>query len=184
MRPVHRTRRRPFKVHAFAVISASVARALELVFARLPVRRASQMCAARINDEETIGCAIHPDAELLLPFGIHAKRILRRISDLENRVRFKKRARQEEAEERKEPCRQEGGHSHPNQPPAPLVDLGIRGARRGQPRRSGCLRGSHRRRAYILRGIHRGLGRGFRRLRIRIDLLGLRLRHVSPPATL
>src|SRR5439155_14838639 len=104
MRPVHRTRRRPFKVHAFAVISASVARALELVFARLPVRRASQMCAARINDEETIGCAIHPDAELLLPFGIHAKRILRRISDLENRVRFKKRARQEEAEERKEPC--------------------------------------------------------------------------------
>src|ERR1035441_5351876 len=45
VRPVHGARCRTFEVDAFGVVSAAVARALELVLARLPVGRAAQVSA-------------------------------------------------------------------------------------------------------------------------------------------
>src|SRR5713226_6842823 len=74
VRAIHRARRRPFKVNAFAVVTTAVTRTLKLVLARLPVRGTTQMRAARINHKQTIRRLVHPDAILLLPFRIHPQR--------------------------------------------------------------------------------------------------------------
>src|ERR1039457_3042407 len=66
VRPVHGSRRRTLEVDAFGVVAAAVARALELVLARLPVGRAAQMGADGGDDEDTLGVADHPDAVLIL----------------------------------------------------------------------------------------------------------------------
>src|SRR5438132_11282420 len=97
---VHRTRRRAFEVNSFAVVAAAMAGGFEFVVAGFPIRSASQVRAACVNRTETIGSAIHPDAVFLLPFGINAQAVFRGIADLENGVRFKECARQEETEER------------------------------------------------------------------------------------
>src|SRR5260370_7404729 len=91
MRAIHGPRRRPFEVDTFAVVAAAVARALELVFAGFPIGRTAQMCAASVNDEDTARRAVHPDAVLLLPFGIHAQSVIRSVANLENRVSLKNR---------------------------------------------------------------------------------------------
>src|ERR1700687_6073288 len=103
MSAVHGTRCGPLEVDAFAVISASVAGALEFVFAGFPVRSASQMRASRENHEQAIRGPIHPNAVLLLPLGIYPECIVRGIPDLETRRRFEQRARQEKTEEGQEP---------------------------------------------------------------------------------
>src|SRR5882724_6923092 len=103
MRAVHRTRCRPLEVHAFAVISAAMAGALELVLARLPVGRATQVRAAGVNHKNAIRGLVHPDAKTLLPLGIHAKPIIFGIADLEAGSRLKQCTRQKETEKRQEP---------------------------------------------------------------------------------
>src|ERR1044071_8005253 len=64
---IHGARGRAFEVDALAVVAAAVARALELVLARLPVGRAAEVRAARVDDEDAVGVLDDPDAELLLP---------------------------------------------------------------------------------------------------------------------
>ena len=96
---VHGSRGRPFEVDAFAVVAAAVARAFELIFAGLPIGRASQMRAACVDHEYAVRRAIHPDAIFLLELGVDAKRELRGIANLENGVGFKKSAGKKKPEE-------------------------------------------------------------------------------------
>src|SRR6266566_1060851 len=86
--PIHRPGRWTFEVDPFAVVAAAVAGALEFVFAGLPIRGAAEMRAARINNKEAIGSAVHPDAVFLLKLAVHAKRVIGRIPDLKNRGRL------------------------------------------------------------------------------------------------
>ena len=44
------------------------------------------MCAARVNDEQTIGSSIYPDMIFLLEFCIDAESKFRRISNLEQSI--------------------------------------------------------------------------------------------------
>src|SRR5437867_3591800 len=83
--PVHRPRRRPFKVDALAVVAAAVAGALELVLSRFPVGRATQVRTARVDYEEALRVADHPDAVLLLEFRLDAESKIGWVADLENR---------------------------------------------------------------------------------------------------
>src|ERR1700683_4395619 len=66
VRAVHRTRRRSLKINAFAVVTTAVARTFKFVLARLPVGRATQVRAARVNYEYAVRRAIDPDAVFLL----------------------------------------------------------------------------------------------------------------------
>src|SRR6266700_1283570 len=52
MGAVHGPRRGPFEIDGFGIVTAAVARALELILAGLPLRRATQMSSAVENDEE------------------------------------------------------------------------------------------------------------------------------------
>lgn len=61
------------------------------------------MRTACINNKETIGSAVDPDAVFLLKLGVYAKRVIRRIAYLENRGRLKKGAREEKAKEGDKP---------------------------------------------------------------------------------
>src|SRR5215204_4907652 len=85
---IHRARRGAFEVDALTVVAAAVARALELVLARLPVGRASQVRAARVDDEQALGVSDDPDAVLLLPLGVHAERVVARKADAEDARRL------------------------------------------------------------------------------------------------
>src|SRR6185369_3678070 len=75
-RAVHRSRRGTFEVDTLAVVTTTVTRALELVFAGFPVGRAAEMRTARVDHEETIGSACDPDAVLLLPLRIDADGVI------------------------------------------------------------------------------------------------------------
>src|SRR5580658_10063577 len=66
----------PFEVDALAVIPAAVARTLEFVLAWFPIGCAAQVRAAGVNHEHAVGCAIDPDAELLLKLGVDSEREL------------------------------------------------------------------------------------------------------------
>ena len=59
-----------FKVDAFGVVAASMARTFELVFAGFPVGRASEVCAASIDDEESRRISHDPNTVLLLELGV------------------------------------------------------------------------------------------------------------------
>src|SRR5262249_33607964 len=98
VRAIHGTRRRTLEVDAFRVVAAAMARALELVFAGLPIGRAAQMRADRRDHENALGILHHPDAMVLLKFGIHAESEVGRKSDFELALRFVKCAGKEEAE--------------------------------------------------------------------------------------
>ncbi len=104
MRAIHGTRRGTFEVDAFGIVAAAVARALEFVFAGLPVRRAAQVGADRRDHEDALGVAHHPDAVLILELGIDAESEIRGIADLEAGLRLVQRARKEEAEKCEEPA--------------------------------------------------------------------------------
>src|SRR6266849_5835439 len=93
VRAVHRARRRTFKIHAFTVVAAAVARALEFVFAGFPVGRAAEMRAARVDDEDAVGRAVDPNAIFLLPLRIDTERVVGRIADFEYGGRLEERAR-------------------------------------------------------------------------------------------
>src|SRR5215472_17194135 len=119
--PIHRARRRTFEVDPFAVVAAAVAGTLEFVFAGLPIRGAAEVCTAGINNKEAIGSAVHPDAVFLLKLGVKAKRVIRRIADLENRGRLKKGARKKKAKESDKPGAKKCGDAPPYQPAASFV---------------------------------------------------------------
>ena len=73
---IHWARRGAFKVDALAVVTAAVARTLEFILARLPIGRAAEVRAARVDDEKPLGVLYDPDAILLLPLGINAERVV------------------------------------------------------------------------------------------------------------
>src|SRR5439155_19112740 len=77
-----------------------------------------------------------------LPFAINAYAVFRGIADLENGVRFKECARQEETEERYEPRAQKGCHRAPHQATALLIGRSVARPNRGDTGRGGRLRGS------------------------------------------
>src|SRR5208337_200859 len=122
MGPVHGTRRRTLKVDSFAVVTTAVARAFKFVIAGFPVGRAAQMRAARVNHEHAIGCAVHPDAVLLLKLGVHAQAVIFGIADLKAGRGLEERARQKKAEEGDEPRGEERSYGRPHQSPALLID--------------------------------------------------------------
>ena len=95
---VHRTRSRTFEIDSFAVIAAAVAWTLELGFAGLPVGGAAEMCAPGVDNEEALGVADNPDAELLLKIGIYTKREILWEPDLEGIVSAEDCSRKKEAE--------------------------------------------------------------------------------------
>src|SRR6185437_1290396 len=105
---IHGTWRRSLKVDAFAVVAAAMAGAFEFVLGRLPVGSAAQMSAARVDHENAVGRAVHPDAELLLKLGIDAQTKIGGIADLERGRRLEEGARQKETEEGDEPRGHEG----------------------------------------------------------------------------
>src|SRR6266852_2418825 len=90
------------------------------------------MSTASVDDEYTTRRAVHPDAVLLLPFGIHTQGIVRGIADLENGGRFEKRAGKEEFKEGDEPGAEKSGDSDPYQPPALPIDVAGLGTHGGQ----------------------------------------------------
>src|SRR6266702_8238140 len=105
-----------------------MARTLELVLAGLPVGRAAQMSAARVNDKDAIGRAVHPNAVFLLPLGVHAESIIRGVANLENRGRLEERARKEKTEEGNEPGTEQRGDATPHYAPASFADAAGPGA--------------------------------------------------------
>src|ERR1044072_5767138 len=48
---IHRPRRRSLEVDSLAIVATAMARTFKLVLTRLPVRRAAEMRAARVDDE-------------------------------------------------------------------------------------------------------------------------------------
>src|SRR5262250_1552551 len=127
MGAIHWPWRGPLEVHSLAVISAAVARTLEFVLARFPVGRAAQVCASRVDDKQTVRRSVDPNAVLLLPFGVHAERVVGEIADFEYSGRLEKCAWKEEAKEGDEPGAEETRHCAPYQTAAALVQLAIVG---------------------------------------------------------
>lgn len=83
MATVHRTRRRPFKVNTLDIVAAPVAWAFEFVFAWLPVRRATEMSAARKDDKQAVGSSVNPDAMRHLVFFVNADAVLSGEADVD-----------------------------------------------------------------------------------------------------
>src|SRR4029078_6061983 len=125
MGAVHGTRCWPLKINALVVVPAAVARTLEFVFARLPIRRATQVRTTRVNHEEPIWRAINPDAVLLLPLRIDTQSVIRRIPDFESRCRLEKRAAPEKKEKCNEPSGKKCNDAAPHQAPALPVRFGV-----------------------------------------------------------
>src|SRR6185503_4870622 len=125
---------------ALAVVATTMARALELVLTGLPVGRTTEMRAARVDDEETVGSSRHPDAILLLPLGIYTERVVVWRSDAKDAGRFENRARQEEPHEHQEESEQRAGDGAPDDPSSHLVDRGIGTRLHNRSRRFGGCR--------------------------------------------
>ena len=86
---IHRSRRRTLKIDALTIVTAAMAGALELVLRGFPIRGATQMSTARIDDEQPVRRTIDPDPILLQPFFVDAQPVIPGIADLENRGRLK-----------------------------------------------------------------------------------------------
>jgi len=95
------------------------------------------MCAARVNDKKPIRCSVHPNPVLLQIFFVDTERIIGWVSNLEDGSRFKEHTRQEESEERDEPCRKKSNYATPNKSAAPPTRDGVR---RPDGRHAGCSR--------------------------------------------
>src|SRR2546423_1991933 len=119
---IHRSRRGALEVDTLAVVAAAVARALELVLARLPVGRAAEVRAAREDDEQALGVLHNPDAPLLLPLRVHADGVVAGEADAEDARRLEEGARQEEAQEHQEVYGEEREDAAPDYASAELVD--------------------------------------------------------------
>src|ERR1017187_3839101 len=110
VRAIHGTRRRPLEVDALGVVTAAMARALELVLAGLPVGRASQVGADGRDHEDALGVAHHPNTVVFLKFGIDPEAEIRRVADQKFGFRLVERAREEEAQEHQEIDAQRAQH--------------------------------------------------------------------------
>ena len=99
---IHGPRRGPFEIDAFAVVAAAVARALELVFGGLPLRRAAQMGAARENHEDAVRLAHHPDAIGHQEALVDAQGEIGGIADMKIGIGFVQRAGKEKPQEHQE----------------------------------------------------------------------------------
>src|SRR5712692_7471311 len=178
---VHRPRRGPFEVDALAVVSAPMAGALELVLARLPIRRAAQMSTASIDDKDTIGGAVDPDAVLLLPLRIHTQGVVRGVTDLENGRRLEQCAGKKETKKGDKPCAQKSSDRSPDQAPPALVDCTRLGTDGRQTGSRCCFGRTHGRRTHIP-GCISATGSGcLRRFRLWFTRFGFRARHSLPP---
>src|SRR5260370_28368248 len=146
VRSVNGTRRGPFEVDTFAVVSAPVAGTLEFVLAGFPVGRAAEMRAAGVDDENAVRCTADPDAVLLLPLRIHAQGVIRGITDFENRGRLEERTGEKETKEGNEPCTKETSDCTPHQAASALIDLTVIRSDGRYDRRGLRFRGMHGRR--------------------------------------
>src|SRR5262245_45957213 len=122
VRAVHRSRRRSLEVYAFAGVTASVARAFELVLAGFPIGCAAQVSASGINHEKPFGVSNNPDAVLLLKFCVDSKTEVGRIADSEDRTWFEDGSWKEEAQKHHEAGSQETAYGRPDNCTAHLVD--------------------------------------------------------------
>src|SRR5689334_17408614 len=122
LRAVHRSRRGAFEVDALAVVTATVTRAFEFVFAGFPVGGAAEMSAARIDHKETIGSTRDPDAVLLLPLRIDADSVISGRTDLENTGRLENRTRQEKPNEHQKESSERAGDRRPNDAATHFID--------------------------------------------------------------
>ena len=122
VRAVHRSRRRSLEVYAFAGVTASVARAFELVLARFPIGCAAQVSASGVNHEKPFGVSNNPDAVLLLKFCIDSKTEVGRIADSEDGAWFEDGSWEEEAQKHHEAGGQEAANGRPDDRTAHLVD--------------------------------------------------------------
>src|SRR6266478_523252 len=176
---IHRTRCGALEIDTFTVVAAAVARAFEFVLAGFPIRRATEMRAARVDDEDAVGRAVDPDAIFLLPLGIDAQRVVGRITDLEDGGRLEERAGEEKTQEGDKPGSQESCDRTPHKAAAPIVDFAVlrtNGCQTGSGRSS---RGTYRRRAHVA-GCITDASR-LRRIRFRFIRQGFRARHAIPP---
>ena len=88
------------------------------------------MCAARVDDKKPIRCSVDPNPVLLQIFFVDTERIIGWVPNLEDGSRFKEHTRQEESEERDEPCRKKSNHAAPNKSATTPVRDGVRAGRR------------------------------------------------------
>src|SRR5262245_63621424 len=99
MGTIHRPRRRTLEVDAFRIVAAAVAWTLELVFAGLPIRRATQVRANGRDHEDAFRIANDPDTVRVLKFSIDAEAEVGWIPDCERCFRLEKSTRKEESQE-------------------------------------------------------------------------------------
>ena len=104
-----------------------MARALELVLARLPVGRAAEVRAARVDHKQAIGSSCDPDAILLLPFGVDADRVIVRRADAKYAGRFENGPRQEKPDEHQKEGGERTSDGRPDDAASHFVYRGIRG---------------------------------------------------------
>jgi hypothetical protein len=114
------------------------------------------MCTARVDHKKSIWCSVDPNPVLLQIFFVDTERIIDWVSNLEDRSRFKEHTRQEESEERDEPCRKKSNYATPNKSATTPIGDGIRGACGRHTRCGSRLRSSDCRSADVLRGVGAG----------------------------
>src|SRR4030095_2533587 len=111
MGAIHRSRSRPFKIDRLAIVPAAMTGTLKLVLTGFPVRRAAEMRAARVDHKNPIGSFVYPDAILLLPLGVNAKRVICRKAHFKLAGWFKNGARQEKSKEHQKVGHQKNDHA-------------------------------------------------------------------------
>ena len=111
-----------------------MARAVEHVLLRQPVRRATEVCAAGEDDEDAVGFLDYPDAIRVEKLLVDAQLKVGWVSDVHDRIGFIQRPRKEEAEKHQEvgaQITQEEGLNYP----ATIFVESVRGwASLGSPR--------------------------------------------------
>jgi len=98
VRTIHGPRRGTFEIDSLGVITTAMARALEFVLTRLPIRSASQVCTHSPDHEDALGVSHHPDSMLALKFAVDSKAEIAGIADFELGLGFIQNAREEEAQ--------------------------------------------------------------------------------------
>ena len=122
---IHGPGRRPLEVDSFTVVATAVTGTLKLVFARPPVWSAAKMRAAGVDNEYPVRSLVDPDAILLLPLGIDAKRIVGWKTNPKYAGWLENRPGQKEPQKHQEAGRQKDCYAGPNNAPAHLVDWRI-----------------------------------------------------------
>src|SRR5581483_717239 len=73
---IHRTRRRTFEIDSFNIVAATMTRTFEFVLARLPIGRATQVRAARVNHKQPVSSLLDPNAIRHFVFLINAETVV------------------------------------------------------------------------------------------------------------